>query len=171
MSEATEQVTEEDRGDDLESAPKEEAKAVEPEAKAEPEQEEPEVSSGQTIPFSRFKAQNVRLREFEKRAEELQKQLEELQTTPKEPAAKVEPEAGERDFDAEISVVEKKLEDALADNDAAAIMAANRELRAIDRALHKLELEQIRAETQQTQNTVAERAFEETLTMVESHFP
>lgn len=179
-----EEAAKEDRGDEI--APTAEPEKVEVEAKAaEPEKEEEAKAeaaeaekeaegepTGQTIPFSRFRAQNLRLREAEKRAEDLAKQLKDMtdkqaEVTTPEPAKKEEV----RDFDAEVAEAEKKLEGALADNDTAAILAAQREIRAIERAQYQQALEDVRATTVQTQSVLADKAFEDTLSLIESEFP
>jgi len=159
---------EEDRGDQVTEEEVEETKEVgeAEETKAEKEEPEEEPTSGMTVPLSRFKAQNLRLREMEK-------ELEELRAAQQKAAPQTKPDEKEvpRDFDQELEAAEAKLEAALKDNDAAAIMAANREIRAVERAQHKAELDALRQTDQETQNQLADRAFEETLSLIESSFP
>jgi len=158
---------EEDRGDQVTEEEVEETKTEEvEEPKAEKEEPEEEPTSGMTVPLSRFKAQNLRLREMEK-------ELEELRAAQQKAAPQTKPDEKEvpRDFDQELEAAEAKLEAALKDNDAAAIMAANREIRAVERAQHKAELDALRQTDQETQNQLADRAFEETLSLIESSFP
>lgn len=175
-----EEAVVEDRGDDVAPPAKEpekdseevaEQKTEEVAEKAEEAQEEEEPTSGQTIPFSRFRAQNLRLREAEKRAAELADQLKEM--TDKQAASVPEPmsQTDVRDFDAEIAAAEKAMEAALTDNDTAAVLAAQREIRAVERAQYQHELEAVKAATAQTQSVLAEKAFDDTLSLIESEFP
>jgi hypothetical protein len=170
----SEQELPEDRGDQVESPEPEkvEAKAApEKTEEAAPEKTEeaaPEKTDGQTVPFSRFSRQNTRLREAEKRAEELAQKLAELEK-PAEPAPAATEE--EPDLDKAMEVAEKALLDAMNDNDPEKIMVANREIRKLDREIYKRDLDAVWQETHQTQESIADRAYQDMLSAVEEEFP
>lgn len=160
-----------DRGDAVEDSPetppKDEPAKVEAKADEPPKDEVP-APSGQMVPLSRFQAQNVRLREQERAYEELQARFEEMEKQ-RTPSKEEAPKA--RDFVTEAAEVEKKLEAAIADNDIAAVAAANRELRAIDRAELEYRMGEVQQSTAQVNTRIELQAFEETLTAVETEYP
>lgn len=162
-------VTEEPKAEDKTEEPKAEDKTEEPKAE-EAKAEEDDTPPSKTIPFTRFKAQNLRLKEAEA---ELAKAREELAEAKKasEPAPKEEPKSESRDFDAEVTAAEAKLEAALTDNDAKAILAAQRELRGVEKAQMQAEIDAIRGDTKATQDQIAQAAFDETLALVEQEYP
>jgi hypothetical protein len=163
----------EDRGD---TPQQEEKEVVEQKQEAEPEAQaetEVEAASGQTVPLARFRAQNVRLKETQAELDKLRDELKEIQEQQRKvvEASQTPARQEDRNFEKEIESLESDLEKAYKDNDAEAIMAATKQLRVVERELLKSELESVQAMSQQTAQQVADQAFEETLTLIETEFP
>jgi hypothetical protein len=175
---ATEAEAVEDRGDTVAEAEVAEAEAEVVEAEAEVAEAETEVAeaeaseapSGQTVPWSRFRSQNLRLREAERKLAEAQEKLDSQTAATPEPAKEaVATEA--RDFDAEITTAEEQLAAALEDNDTTKVLEATRAIRAIERAQYNQRFEELSKADQTTQAQLADRAFEEALDSVERELP
>lgn len=171
--EPTDKNVEEDTGDEVEettdtTASDEEADDEETDADADEDTSEDEVPAGKTVPWSRFRSQNLQLREAQQKLAEAEAALEANKTAP-EPKTEDKPAA--RDFDAEAAEAEAKMAAALEDNDATAVLAANRELLAIERARNDMRFEELRNEDKNTQTLLADRAFNEALDLVEAELP